>query len=110
MANEPQYNNASRMAVIRTEGVMPRSLTNRYVIVGRLSLIKEAIMTNTPDGTPYEDVAAKMANESLDYFCMEGYGSSYGDSELAALCEEVAKALRAVEAYMESKGVDLSDY
>jgi hypothetical protein len=28
------------MAVIRTEGVMPRSLTSRYVIVGRLSLIR----------------------------------------------------------------------
>lgn len=68
-------------------------------------------MSNTtPDGTTYEDVAAKMANESLDYFCMEGYGSSYGDPELEKVCNEAAKALRAVEAYMGSKGVDINDY
>ena len=59
-------------------------------------------MANTPDGTPYEDVAQKMANESLDYFCMEGYGASYGDPELERLCEDAAKSLRAVETYMEN--------
>lgn len=67
-------------------------------------------MSNTPDGTSYEDVAQKMANESLDYFCMEGYGSSYSDPELAAVCDEAAKALRKVEAYMQSKGVNINDY
>jgi hypothetical protein len=41
---------------------------------------------------------------------MEGYGSSYGDPELAKVCEEAAKALRAVEAYIESKGVDINEY
>jgi len=67
-------------------------------------------MSSTPDGTLYEDVAQKMANESLDYFCMEGYGSSYGDDELAKVCEEAAEALRAVENYMESKGVNINEY
>ena len=67
-------------------------------------------MSKTPDGTSYEDVAAKMANESLDYFCMEGYGSSYGDPDLAALCDNAAKALKEIKAYMESKGVDINEY
>lgn len=67
-------------------------------------------MAKTPDGTSYEDVAQKMANESLDYFCMEGYGATYGDPQLEAVCEKAAKALREVEAYMESKGVDINEY
>lgn len=67
-------------------------------------------MSNTPDGTPYEDVAQKMANESLDYFCMEGYGAIYGDPELETVCKKAGDALREVAAYMESKGVDINEY
>ena len=67
-------------------------------------------MIKTPDGTPYEDVAQKIANEGLDYFCMEGYGSSYGDAELERLCNEASEALQAIRSYMQSKGVDIDEY
>jgi hypothetical protein len=57
----------------------------------------------------YEAEAAKIASEDLAYY-LQRYGAKVDDPELQKLYDAAKKALDAIEAYFDSKGVSLSDY
>jgi hypothetical protein len=57
----------------------------------------------------YENEAAKIANEGLDYYLVD-YGATVNDPKLQKLYDAGEKSLKAIYAYFETKGVNLEEY